>query len=95
MKTPLINLFVTKKNLVSSEEPHPNGDSTSIVKLKHISCDKMSEIIIQNGYKTPKDKQINAVLFYTKYRNEVMALINKCDLELKKSNEIILKPTIK
>lgn len=84
-----------KKILVGSDEPHPTGDPTSLVELKHISCDKMSEIIIQNGYKAPKDKRINAVLFYTKNRNEVMALINKYDVELKNSNEIILKPSIK
>jgi hypothetical protein len=87
--------FETKTVIVGFSYDPPHGDAISQVKLKHISCDKMSEIIIQKGYKAPYDKRLNMVLFYTKYQNEVMALIDQYDVELTNSNEVILKPSIK
>jgi len=86
--------FETKTIVVGPSYNPPDYDPISRVNLKHISCDKMSEIIIQNGYKAPKDRRLNMVLFYTKYQKEVMSLINKYDVELINSNEVILKPPI-
>jgi len=75
-------------------EPKPSSlPLTRFVRLKHISCIKMKELIRQylKNVKTAEDKDANGLIYYMENHNAISRLIEKYDVETIKTSENLLK----